>query len=92
MRVIEIDQDMDHAGMSKLRDSFDSLGRGGEDVCLDLSGVRFMDSAGIEGMVSLHRTLRLRSRRLKAVHVRGQPRRILREALREPDRDAWLRA
>ena len=51
MRVFEIDQDMDHAGMSELREVFDRLAGSAEDVRIDLSKVRFMDSAGIVGLV-----------------------------------------
>jgi anti-anti-sigma factor len=77
MRIFEIDQDMDHAGMSKMKDSFDDLARSPEDVCLDLSQVRFLDSAGIKGMVSVRQALRNRWLKFGIVHAKGQPQHLL---------------
>ena len=73
MRVFEIDQDMDEVSMSELEESFDDLARSSEDVCLDFSQVGLLDSAGIQGMVSLFRKLRQHSRKFAIVNVEGQP-------------------
>lgn len=82
MRVFEIDQDMDHFGMVEMQDSFTDLAVVGEDICLDLSHVRFINSAGVDAMVSLHRSLRRRSLKLEIAHVKGQPQHLLRQMLR----------
>lgn len=93
MRVLEIDQDMDHAGMFEWRELFDRLARRAEDVRLDLSKVRVMDSAGIDGLVSLHRTLRQRALKISVVGTGGQPLRLLGQApLCGCDRHEWLHA
>ena len=81
MRIFEIDQDMDHAGMSDMKETFEALARSSEDVCLDLSQVRFLDSAGVSAMVSLFKALRGRSLKMAIVHVEGQPLRVLRRLL-----------
>ncbi len=81
MRVFEIDQDMDEGGVSDLREAFDDLARSSEDVCLDFSQVRFLDSVGVAAMVSLLRTLRRRSLKVAIVHVEGQPLRLLHQML-----------
>ena len=81
MRIFEIDQDMDHAGMSDMKESFDGLARSSEDVCLDFSQVRFLDSAGVSAVVSLFKALRNRSLKMAIIHVEGQPLRVLRQLL-----------
>ena len=81
MRTFEIDQDMDHAGMSDMKESFEDLARSSEDVCLNLSQLRFLDSAGVEAMVSLFKALRGRALKMAIVHVEGQPLRVLRQLL-----------
>jgi stage II sporulation protein AA (anti-sigma F factor antagonist) len=75
---IKINRDMDHAGMSEMQTSFDALGRGPDDVCLDLSQVQFLDSAGVDGLDSLFETLRRRSLNFSIVHAEGQPLHLLR--------------
>ena len=81
MRIFEIDRDMDHAGMSDMRKSFDELARSSEDVCLDFSQVRFLDSSGVDEMNSLFKALRRRSLKMAIVHMQSQPLRVLRQLL-----------
>ena len=78
---IRINHDMDHAGMSEMQGSFDALARSAVDVCLDLSQVRFLDSAGVDGLDSLFETLRRRSLNFSIVHAEGQPLHLLRRQL-----------
>ncbi len=44
MRTFNVNQDLDKAGASAIEELFDELPRSSEDVCLDLSQVRFMPS------------------------------------------------
>ncbi len=81
MRVFEIDRDMDHAGMSEMKESFGKLAESPEDVCLDLSQVRFLNSAGIDGLVSVRQALRDRSLKFGIVRAKGQPQHLLRQVL-----------
>jgi anti-anti-sigma factor len=81
MRTVKIDRDMDYAGMSDMRKLFDELAQSSDDVCLDLSQVRFLDSAGVDELVSLYRVLHRRSLKLAIIHMDGQPLRVLRELL-----------
>ena len=83
MRVFEIDQDMDHFGISEMQNSFNALAGGTEDVCLNLSHVRFLDSSGVDAVVSLHRSLDRRSLSLRISHVKGQPQHLLKQVFRE---------
>ena len=83
MRTFNVDQDLDNASMSALQESFDDLARSSEDVCLDLSEVQFMDSAGLDGMMSLCQALRRRSRKFAITHAEGQPLLLLRQVLLE---------
>ncbi|RBP18247.1 anti-anti-sigma factor [Roseiarcus fermentans] len=78
MLTFTVDQDMDHAGMSAVRASFDELARSPVDVCLDLSRVRFMDSAGLTGMIRLRSALSKRSLEFAVAHAQGQPLRLMR--------------
>jgi anti-anti-sigma factor len=57
----------------KLRAQIEALADAQEDVELDLSSVCFVDSCGIGAIVSLHRRLLARGRRLKVTGLRGQP-------------------
>ena len=79
MRVFEIEQDMDHAGMRGMKHSFDDLACSSEDVCLDFSKVQFLDSAGIDGVMALFDALRRHSLKMATVHLEGQPLRMLRQ-------------
>jgi anti-anti-sigma regulatory factor len=81
VRVIKIDQDMDHAGMSDMKELFNELTRSSEDVCLDLSQVRFLDSAGIDGLVLVRRALSSRLLKFGIIHAKGQPQHLLHQVL-----------
>ena len=81
MKTFKIDQDMDHAGMSDMKEAFDDLTRSSEDVCLDLSQVTFLDSAGLDGMVSVRQALRDRALKFGIIRAKGQPQHLLRQAL-----------
>jgi anti-anti-sigma factor len=81
MRIFEIDQDMDHAGVSAMKALFDAAAQSPEDVCLDLAQVRFLDSAGVGQMVALGEALRRRSLGTTVIHAKGQPVRLMRQSL-----------
>ena len=81
MRIIEINQDMDRAGVSEMKEWFSELARSSEDVCLDLSQVRFLDSAGMDELVRLSNALRRRSLRMAIIHIQDQPLDQLRESM-----------
>lgn len=79
MKNVYMDHDMDAAAMAALRQTFEDLAASGEDVSLDLSGVQFIDSSGVGGIVFLFKRLRERSHTLTLVNVRGQPLRLLQQ-------------
>lgn len=73
VKLVRIGEDMDAAAMARLKPLFEELAAGNEDVTLDLSGVEFVDSSGIGGLVFLYKRLRLTSRRLRLRGASGQP-------------------
>jgi anti-anti-sigma regulatory factor len=73
MRIFTMNQDMDHFGMSQMRTRFEDLAQSAEGVCLDLSRVRFLDSAGVDGIAALFDALRARSLDFRVIHAGGQP-------------------
>lgn len=77
MTTFEVDLDMDHAGIFNMRELFKDLARSADDVCLDLSQVGFLNSAGVDEMVSLSEALRRRSLTMSIAHAHGQPLRVL---------------
>ena len=81
MRIIEINQDMDRAGVSEMKEWFSELARSSEDVCLDLSQVRFLNSAGMDELVRLSNALRRRSLRMAIIHIQDQPLDQLRKSM-----------
>ncbi|OYW59027.1 MAG: hypothetical protein B7X99_01685 [Rhizobiales bacterium 17-65-6] len=72
-KVVLIGEDMDAAAMARLKPLFEELAAGTDDVTLDLTGVDFVDSSGIGGLVFLYKRLRLGSRKLRLRGARGQP-------------------
>jgi anti-anti-sigma factor len=79
MRTVEIETDMDAAGMAEIKPMFEDLANSAEDVCLDLRGVQFLDSSGVGGIVFLFKRLRERSLNVTLASVKGQPLRLLRQ-------------
>jgi anti-anti-sigma factor len=79
MRMVEIETDMDAAGMAEMKPMFEDLADSAEDVCLDLRGVQFLDSSGVGGIVFLFKRLRERSLNVTLASVKGQPLRLLRQ-------------
>ncbi len=72
----EILEDMDAAGMRRLRPELERLADSGDDVELDLSRVDFIDSSGIGGIVFLYKRLRASGHDLRLCRVRAQPRKL----------------
>ena len=72
-KVVRIGEDMDAAAMARLKPLFEELASGTDDVTLDLTGVEFVDSSGIGGLVFLYKRLRLGARRLRLRGASGQP-------------------
>ena len=75
--LIEMKEDLDAAAMDVLRPTFESLAVSTDDVELDLSGVRFIDSSGVGGIVFLYKRLRAGGHNLWLTGVNNQPRRLL---------------
>ena len=46
MRIVEIETDMDAAGMAEMKSMFEDLANSADDVCLDLRGVQFLELFG----------------------------------------------
>jgi anti-anti-sigma factor len=76
-RVIPIANDMDAAGMTRLRVEFEQLAHANEDIVLDLAKVGFLDSSGVGGIVYLFKRLRAAGRTLRLANVGGQPLQLL---------------
>lgn len=72
-KLVQITDDMDAAAMTRLKPLIEELGLGAEDVTLDLSGVEFVDSSGIGGIVYLYKRLRVAGRKLRLRGAGGQP-------------------
>lgn len=72
----EIFEDMDAAGMRRLRADLERLAESEDDVELDLSRVDFIDSSGIGGIVFLYKRLRAGGHDLRLCRVRPQPRKL----------------
>lgn len=79
MKMVKIDQDMDAASMAAMRPMFEELADSRSDVCFDLSGVDFLDSSGVGGIVFVFKRLRERSLKVSLVNAVGQPARLLRQ-------------
>ncbi|MEW6125211.1 MAG: STAS domain-containing protein [Pseudomonadota bacterium] len=77
-KVVEITEDMDAAAMTRLKPVFEDLASGADDVTLDLTGVDFVDSSGIGGLVFLYKRLRLAGRQLRLRGAAGQPLQLIR--------------
>jgi anti-anti-sigma factor len=74
---LRIDEDMDAAGMVRLKPIFEELGRATSAVELDLGSVTFIDSSGVGGLVFLYKRLAARGLGLTVVRLEGQPRQLL---------------
>jgi anti-anti-sigma regulatory factor len=77
MRIFRINQDMDQFRMSQMKAPLENLARGPDDICLDLSRVRFLDAAGVDQIATLSSALQARSLDFSVVHAQGQPLRRL---------------
>lgn len=75
--LLKLPEDLDAASMEELRPTFESLARSAEDIELDLSAVRFIDSSGVGGIVFLYKRLRAAGHNLWLTGVSSQPRRLL---------------
>jgi anti-anti-sigma factor len=64
--------DIDASNATRLRDDLsESLGRGADELVLDLTSVDYVDSAGIDMLFRLHELLRQRRAILRLVISRG---------------------
>jgi len=72
-----VDGNLDADYVDRFRTKLDSLGNTAGDVVLDLSRVNFIDSCGIGAVVSLHKRLLAKGRKLKVIGLRGQPLQLL---------------
>ncbi len=72
-----IDRDFDAEYVDQFRAQIDSLAKAQEDVVLNLSRVRFVDSYGVSALVWLNKRLAAKGHRLKVMGLRGQPLQLL---------------
>ena len=73
-RIVRVCDNLDAVTAPRLVESFQSMSTEGiQDLILDLSGVSFMDSAGIGAIVSVFRELRGAGVRLAVAGAKGQP-------------------
>ena len=79
MRLVKIEQDMDAAAMAAMKPMFEELANSQSDICFDLTGVQFLDSSGVGGVVYVFKRLRERSLNVSLANVAGQPLRLLRQ-------------
>lgn len=74
---VEMKDDLDAAAMEQLRPRFEELATSREDVEIDLSSVRFIDSSGVGGIVYLYKRLTASGVRLVLTGANDQPRDLL---------------
>lgn len=74
---VEMKDDLDAAAMELLRARFEELAASREDVEIDLSSVRFIDSSGVGGIVYLYKRLTAAGLRLVLTGASDQPRDLL---------------
>lgn len=76
MNIHRIETDMDAERVASLRLEFEELAKSDEDVAVDISRVRFIDSSGVGALVFLFKRLRTRERKLLIHGAQGQPLRL----------------
>lgn len=76
MQTYCVETDMDAARVETLRDVFERLSTGDEDVTIDIGRVRFIDSSGVGAIVFLFKRLKMRGRNLQIANAQGQPQRL----------------
>lgn len=73
----DLDGDFDAWNLDQFRDWIESLAGAPGDVVLDLSRVAYVDSSGLGALVTLHKRLLAKGRRLKISGLHGQPLQLL---------------
>lgn len=77
MKTYKFETDMDAATMADFKPLIEEIAASEEDVQIDMSGVTFVDSSGVGGLVYLFKRLKTRSLRLVLINASGQPQRLL---------------
>ncbi|MEV5975144.1 STAS domain-containing protein [Streptomyces sp. NPDC051921] len=75
--VLALSGEMDLASRPALEEATRVTPPGGSTLCLDMSGVTFMDSSGLNFLLMLQRRLAADSSRLVLTGIREEPLRVL---------------
>jgi len=76
--IISVEGDFDAEFSKEARSSFEEIAiNSTDDVIIDLSKTRFLDSSGIGAVVFLYKRLRARNQNLELIGVEGQPRDLI---------------
>jgi len=76
-QVISLSGDFDVTSVGSVRPLFEDLAVNGNDVIVDLSDVRFIDSSGIGALVFLYKRLVAQQHAMVLIGVQGQPKELL---------------
>jgi anti-anti-sigma factor len=74
---IKIEEDFDAAAVSHMRNELDRLALISDDLEIDMTKVRFMDSSGVGAIVFLFKRCRSRGYKIECTGLQGQPLKLL---------------
>ncbi len=74
---IEIDEDFDAAAVHLMRTDLDRFALVSDDLEIDMTKVRFMDSSGVGALVFLFKRCRTRGYKIECTGLHGQPLKLL---------------
>jgi anti-anti-sigma factor len=74
---IKIDEDFDASAVSQMRSELDRFALISDDLEIDMTKVRFMDSSGVGAIVFLFKRCRTRGYKIECIGLQGQPLKLL---------------
>jgi anti-anti-sigma factor len=77
LHVQEVGMDAD--SMKNSRDTFEILARANENVTIDLTNVKYIDSSSIAALVYMFKRLRARGHSVRVINLNEQPMRLFSE-------------
>jgi anti-anti-sigma factor len=75
--LIKIEEDFDAAAVSQMRGELDRFALITDDLEIDMTKVRFMDSSGVGAIVFLFKRCRTRGYKIECTGLQGQPLKLL---------------
>ncbi len=74
---IRIEEDFDASAVSQMRSDLDRFALISDDLEIDMTKVRFMDSSGVGAIVFLFKRCRTRGYKIECTGLQGQPLKLL---------------